>query len=93
VLERRPVADRAADRLLPTTNVVTAVEPPIAGTESVRFTRTAALINVKYDQSAGKSISGDRKREDSPALRAETFAITLGYSEGSWSVVRLQAVE
>ena len=65
----------------------------IIGTEAVRFVKAAALVNVTYDQSAGKSVGRDGTTETSPALRAETFALTLEYSKGSWSVQKMQAVE
>jgi hypothetical protein len=65
----------------------------INGTEVVRFVRSAALINVTYDQSAGKSIGRDGAIETSSAQRAETFALTLQYSKGSWTVQKMQVVE
>jgi Family of unknown function (DUF6318) len=65
----------------------------ITTTESVRFLRTAALVNVTYDQAAGKSVAPTGKTENSPALRSETFALTLGRSKDSWNVEKMQTVE
>ena len=59
----------------------------------MRFVRTAALVNVIYDQAAGKSITRNGKTENSPALRSETFALTLGWAKDSWSVQKMQTVE
>jgi Family of unknown function (DUF6318) len=65
----------------------------INGTEAVRFLRTAALVNVTYDQAAGKSISGEGRTENSPALKSETFALTLSRLNDSWSVQKMQTVQ
>jgi hypothetical protein len=65
----------------------------IADTEAVRFLRTAALVNVTYDQAAGKSVGQSGKTENSPALRSEIFALTLGWSRNSWNVQKMQTVE
>jgi Family of unknown function (DUF6318) len=65
----------------------------VTDTESIRFETSAALVNVTYDQAAGKSVNADGGIDSSPALRGETFALTLGRSKGSWSVRRMQSVQ
>ena len=64
----------------------------ITGTEAVRFRRTAALVNVTYDQAAGKSTSGEGRAESSPALKSEIFALTLRQLNDSWSVQKMQTL-
>jgi len=65
----------------------------ITKTESVRFLRSVALVNITYDQATGKSIARNGKTENSRALRSEIFALTLGWSKDSWNVQKMQAVE
>ena len=65
----------------------------ITNTESVRFLRSAALVNITYDQATGKSIARNGKTENSRALRSEIFALTLEWSRDSWNVQKMQAVE
>ncbi len=65
----------------------------ITNTESVRFLRSAALVNITYHQAAGKSIARNGKTQNSRALGSEIFALTLGWSKDSWNVQKMQAVE
>ena len=65
----------------------------ITNTEAVRFLKTAALVSVTYDQTKGKSVAQNGRTENSPALRSETFALTLGWSRDSWNVQKMQTVE
>ena len=65
----------------------------ITNTEAVRFLKTAALVSVTYDQTKGKSVAQNGRTENSPALRSETFALTLGWSKDSWNVQKMQTVE
>ena len=65
----------------------------ITNTESVRFLRSVALVNITYDQATGRSIARNGKTEKLRALRSEIFALTLGWSKDSWKVQKMQVVE
>jgi Family of unknown function (DUF6318) len=59
----------------------------------IRFVATAALVNVTYGQSAGRTTTGTGNTQEVPAVAAATFAFTLSRSAAGWSVEKLQTVE
>ena len=65
----------------------------IKDSDVVRFVSSAALVNVVYDQAAGKTIPGSGPTEATPALKSETFTLTLARTADSWTVEKLQVLE
>lgn len=61
--------------------------------KAVRFVTTAALVNVGYDQSAGTTTDSTGEVTKTQRLSNETFALTLSWASGRWSVQKFQVVE
>lgn len=65
----------------------------VVRSEVIRFVKNAALVNIEYNQAAGKTIAGNGAVTSLSAMEAEIFTFTLSRMSGSWTVQKLQVVE
>jgi hypothetical protein len=68
-------------------------ELTIVRSEVIRFVKSAALVNVTYNQAAGRTVAGNGEETTLPASTAEIFTFTLARARESWTVQKLQVVQ